>query len=283
MDGAIWITMGIVLVLAAGLGLGLWWRGRVASRRGPKRPRKLQNPIVLAHGIMGFDELKLAGVRQDYFRGVPERLRQMGAEVHVVRVPASASIRVRAEELARAVSALSAKRVNIVAHSMGGLDARYAISRLGLAAKVASLTTIGTPHRGTPLADLSAKVLGEGAVVRRLISALGVDVSALDDLTTQAMDAFNREVPDAKGVSYGSYLASIQGKLFANPLLLPAHLYLRERAGNNDGLVTEESQRWGEILGAVDADHWAQIGWSTRFDAPVFYAELLRTLTQRGF
>jgi hypothetical protein len=66
------------------------------------------------------------------------------------------------------------------------------------------------------------------------------------------------------------------------PLLLPTYLYLSDRAGENDGLVPTASQPWGELLGRVDADHWAQIGWSATFDAQAFYADLLRELTARG-
>ena len=40
------------------------------------------------------------------------------------------------------------EKVNIIAHSKGGLDSRYAISILGMDKYTASLTTISTPHRG---------------------------------------------------------------------------------------------------------------------------------------
>src|SRR5215470_2557518 len=124
-----------VLGLAAALALGLWLRRVLRARRrvarGPARPR---HPVVLAHGFLGFDEI--AG--QAYFRGIASHLSAMGAEVHTPRVPPAASVAKRAEKLAELVRALPAERVNIVAHSMGGLDARYAISRLGLGPKVAS-------------------------------------------------------------------------------------------------------------------------------------------------
>jgi triacylglycerol lipase len=238
---------------------------------------------VLAHGILGFDKLNLPGVHPEYFRGVPERLRGLGAEVHTVRVSPLSSIKERAEELARAVKEIDAERVNIIAHSMGGLDARYAISKLGLANKVASLTTIGTPHRGTPLADAGSGVLGDKLKLRGLLEKLGLDVDAIYDLTTTHMKSFNDEVPDARGVLYGSYAARTQGRsLVLSPLLLPTYLYLSDRVGENDGLVPTSSQPWGELLGRVDADHWAQIGWSATFDAPAFYAGLLKELTGRG-
>jgi len=214
---------------------------------------------------------------------VAERLRQVGAQVHVTRVHPLASIKNRAEELARAVRLLDTRRVNIIAHSMGGLDARYAIARLGLSDRVASLVTIGTPHRGTPLADAGTSLLGDRLWLEGVLARLGVDMDALHDLTTARMQTFNEEVPDARGVLYASYLARTQGRALAfNPLLLPTYLYLSGRAGENDGLVPTSSQRWGDLLGEVDADHWAQIGWSARFDAPGFYAGVLQELARRG-
>jgi len=281
------------LVLVAG-GAGLFWfrlRRRRKARLQPaprpvpaRRIARLRHPLVLAHGILGFDQIGLPGMRQEYFRGVPERLRGLGAEVFAIRVAPLSSVKERAEELARAVQQLDAGRVNIIAHSMGGLDARYAITNLGLAAKVASLTTIGTPHRGTPLADIGA-ALGDKIKLRGLLGKLGLDIDAFYDLTTGSMQAFNEAVRDAPGILYGSYAARTQGRaLVLNPLLLPTYLYLSDHGGENDGLVPTASQPWGELLGRVDADHWAQIGWSAArgFDAPDFYAGVLRELTGRG-
>jgi triacylglycerol lipase len=84
---------------------------------------------------------------------VRRRLETLGHRVYVVRLPPMAGIARRAEAFAEQIQKIPGDRVNVIAHSMGGLDARYAISRLGLDARVASLTTIGTPHRGTPIAD----------------------------------------------------------------------------------------------------------------------------------
>jgi triacylglycerol lipase len=163
---------------------------------------------------------------------------------------------------------------------MGGLDVRYAIAKLGLADRVASLVTIGTPHFGTPVADLGVRL----SDLLRLKALLGrvVDVDAFYDLTTERMERFNREVPDAPGVAYCSVLARIE-RASAHPLLWPTHTYLSERAGDNDGVVPLESQRWGEVIKQIEADHWAQIGWSPGFDALAFYEELLRELRGRGF
>jgi triacylglycerol lipase len=251
------------------------------SRRAlPEKP----TPVVLTHGILGFDELKLGGKRTHYFRGVAERLRALGTEVHVVRLPPAGSIAARAETLADSVRGLPVSRVNVIAHSMGGLDARYAISRLGLHERVASLVTIATPHWGTPLADLGAGLLGDKLGLRWLVDALGGSVEAFYDLTTERMHRFNEEVPDCQGVKYACFVASCPSSVRRlNPLLVPAFMYLSQRIGENDGMVPASSQVWGEVWGAIEADHWAQIGWSPHFDAPEFYAKLLHVLRERGY
>ena len=270
-----WILLLLASLLLLGLALASWaWVRRARLRRQvPARlaPR-LRHAIVLAHGAFGFDEIVFAGRRHRYFRNISERLAGPGADFHHPGLPARASVSVRAERLVALARELPGERINVIAHSMGGLDARYAISRLGLAQRIACLVTIGSPHRGTPLADLplsrtAARVLG---------------VAALNDLTPRALERFNREVPDAAGVAYCSVVGASK-LLRTNPLLWPTHLYLSSRSGSNDGIVPASSQRWGQVLREVEADHWAQVGWSLRFDAVTLYEEILRDLAALGF
>jgi triacylglycerol lipase len=240
-------------------------------KRGPTR-----YPLVLAHGFGGFDSLAIRGKRLDYFRGVSERLRASGVDVHVLRVSPLASIVARAQQLAAQIERLGCERVNIVAHSMGGLDARYAIACLGMAPRIASLTTIGTPHRGTPLADLGALSGAFG----RLSGRLG----AIHDLSPRQMAAFNLAVDDVPGVAYGCVVAAARGGMSrVHTLLVPGYLFLRRQAGDNDGVVPASSQRWGAVWGEIDADHWGAVGWSSAFDAAAFYERLAWDLGQRGF
>jgi triacylglycerol lipase len=253
-------------------------RSRLARVRRARRSAATRYPVVLAHGFLGFDEIGVGARKHLYFRGVGPHLESMGAQVYSPRVPPASTIALRAQRLADLIRALPDPRVNIVAHSMGGLDARYAISQLGLAPRVASLTTIGTPHLGTPLANAGNALFG---VLSRMLRRF-FDVVAFGDLTTQGMAKFNAAVPDASGVAYGSVVGRSR-RLRTNPLLWPSHLYLAERSGANDGVVPAASQSWGEVIREVEADHWAQIGWSSGFDAPAMYEELLRELRARGF
>jgi triacylglycerol lipase len=262
----------LLLVLSA---LSVAWvvarrRRRLRRALPARRAQRLRHPVVLAHGVLGFDEIEVAGRRHRYFRNIADRLTSLEAEFHHPRVPATGAVADRAAKLAELIRSLPCERVNVIAHSMGGLDARYAISLLGLEERVASLITVGTPHLGTPLADLALKGIPASAV------------RALSDLTVASLTKFNQEVPDVPGVAYCSVAA--HSDLFeTNPLLWPSHAYLSQKAGRNDGLVPAGSQRWGTVLREIEADHWAQIGWSSRFDAVALYADLLRELVGLGF
>jgi len=278
----------IAAVVVAGIvgltGFLVWrrrrrWLERVRSARGRVGPR---HPVILLHGLFGFDTLEIGPARYAYFRGLTEPLLRVGAEVERPRVARVGSVAVRARQLARRIEALPAKRVNVIAHSMGGLDARYAIARLGLEGRVASLVTIGTPHRGTPLADLGTRMLRGRLGLGKGLGGLGVDPTAFYDLTTARTAVFNRKVRDARGVWYASVVgwAPFRG---THPLLWPAHRYLSRVSGPNDGVVPLAAQAWGEVLAEIEADHWAQIGWSRHFDAAALFEELMRELRGRGF
>lgn len=146
------------------------------------------------------------------------------------------------------------ERVVIVAHSLGGLDARHMISRLGMAGRVAGLVTIATPHRGSTYADWVVGNLGRRLGGERLVRALGLDLRALTDLTTPAMTQFNDLTPDAPGVAYLSISTRCA------PAHVPAfyrhsHGVVFRHEGENDGLVSVVSARWGEHLGTWPVDH----------------------------
>jgi len=254
-------------------------RARVLPAPAPvEPPRVARHPIILAHGFMGFDAIGLGLVREEYFRGVRPYLEQAGHRVHLVRVSPVAGVRKRAEQLAEQICAIDAERVNIVAHSMGGLDARYAISQLGLGTRVASLTTIGTPHHGTPLADGMALLRAAG-----IPSDLMAVLEGLHDLGTKQMAAFNASVLDAPEVAYASYRGFLPRGGSVHQLLLPTFAFMHRLVGDNDGIVPARSQHWGQPLGDVAADHWAQIGWAPGLDVKRFYFELALALALRGF
>jgi triacylglycerol lipase len=294
MDGPGWIWVLVVLV-ACVLGLGAYYlraRRRLAqparTLAPPKKKPRIarvtrpytRHPIVLAHGWGGIDGLLPVRFGYSYFRGIPEALRARGHTGHLARVPPTASIELRAERLAQQIKRLD-QRVNIIAHSMGGLDARLAIARYGVHDHVASLTTVGTPHHGTPLADI-ASALGDWRRSRWLLDQLGLNVDGVYDVAPSRMGEFNRTVLDAPNVLYTCVPAAVNldaGGVHA--FLSHCHRYLLRAAGPNDGIVPADSQRWGEMLEELDADHWEQIGWFARFDVVGFYSRLAQRLIDR--
>jgi len=264
------IAVAILFVRAAWIVTG-WADVRGPSAAEPRfgapaivRGEARRPAVVLVHGILGFDALALGPLRVDYFRRVAARLDAAGLDVVTARVPALGGVPARGDALARVIDGLPYDRVTVVAHSMGGLDARWAIAR-GRAGRIAELITIGTPHRGTPIADLLARGPVERA--RALLARLGLPSDAVDWLSTRRLADFDREAPDAPGVRYASVVAATRDRSRVHPLLRATHAYLDRVAGANDGLVPATSQRWGEVLAEEELDHWAQVGWSGGHDA----------------
>jgi triacylglycerol lipase len=237
-------------------------------------------PVVLVHGLFGFDRIGAPGAKFDYFRGIAKHLQGLGCHAHAVRLPASASVPDRARALVAAIDALPHDRIDLIAHSLGGLDARYALTHLGLARRVRALVTVGTPHRGSPLADLAHQ--GPLDWARRMVRGLGLPLEALEWLGTDALATFNAQVVDVPGVRYACVVGGLREGARIPLALIPAHAYLRRVAGRNDGLVPIASQYWGETLAEIEADHFAQIGWRLAvrhtFDAAGLYAFVIARL-----
>ncbi|GAA6036149.1 hypothetical protein JCM8097_006641 [Rhodosporidiobolus ruineniae] len=228
-------------------------------------------PIVFCHGLFGFDYLGPATIKPlklSYWVGVAEALEAMGCEVMIGRVPASASIEERATVLETLIAErFPGREVNLIGHSMGGLDGRYLISRLKPTAfKVASLTTISTPHRGSSFADyLLDDVLGAEKVPAFLAVMRGLGVpgggKAFENLTTHQMARFNEDTPDDPSVKYYSYGAEFVAT-WSNPFYIPYNI-ITKREGPNDGLVSVKSAKWGEYRATLfDVNHLDLIGWT---------------------
>ena len=100
-------------------------------------------PILLLHGLNCRDE-------QGCWGRIPVLLRRHGARVYLGGQDSYGSIQHNALVLKRGLRKILAEegceKVNIIAHSKGGLEARYLISSLGMADQVASLSTVCTPQ-----------------------------------------------------------------------------------------------------------------------------------------
>lgn len=218
------------------------------------------SPIVLLHGLGYRDDMTLLSS----WNRIPDFLMAGGAKVFLGGLQAWGSVETNAAELvphvADVLARTGAAKVNIIAHSKGGLDARYAISKLGLADRVASLTTVCTPHRGTAVADLVAcPPADDTGLADRLVNAFAAwmgDASpdagkTLRELSTKGAEEFNRNVPDAPGVQYQS-LGTVMKGMLDDPLFALTHEILKNKQGDNDGMVPASSAPWGIWRGLVE-------------------------------
>lgn len=232
-------------------------------------------PIVLVHGVLGFSQLTLGGSKiADYFRLIPGALRKDG---HVVPAPPqlnpAGSIAERAQDLKNYLqnqNDILDKKVHIVAHSMGGLDARYMISKLGMADRVLSLTTISTPHHGSPIADIV--IARTNPALNQFMDHSGINIKAAFDLTTDACRQFNDNVPDSPGIRYFSIAAQFEPRrIFGKPRGLwgVTHDIISKTEQSNDAIVSVQSATFAErpeswtSLEVWEANHFRVINWGS--------------------
>jgi triacylglycerol lipase len=256
------------------------------------RPTRLRcvprHPVVFCHGMLAMTMLRMQ-IPEDtnYFSHLRPFLRERGIEALYPNVEPTAGIASRAEQLRDLIRHWTHEPVNIIAHSMGGLDARYLITKLGMAEHVASLTTIAAPHHGTTVADWFCLNFRQRVPLLLTLEAFGINVDGFRDCRTDVCRTFNEHVADAPGVRYFSYTASVPSSR-VSPLLRRAWNILTPAEGANDGLVSVRSARWGEVLGSLSVDHFAQTpdGLFVRpgesFDALTFYSRLIEDLAHRG-
>lgn len=232
----------------------------------------LKNPIVLVHGAsMGGARLKIGFISLgEYFKEIPAVLSQTGTEVFVVNLPTDASIQERAQVLRMEIeSKFHGRPVNIVAHSLGGLDSRFLVSRIRYD-KVASITTIATPHRGSPLAEWAVRN-GELRtpwywILRLCNFDLNKPRFVKSLLPSYMEDIFNKEIRDVPAVRYFSVVATAsRHKGTLAPILWFPDSFVRGEGHpvmsreDNDGLVPGSSQEWGTVIARAELDHMGQL------------------------
>jgi triacylglycerol lipase len=244
--------------------------------------------IILVHGILGFRnliELGPVGVIP-YFRGVREHFEAQGHRVLAVQLDKTAGVCVRAGQLRDQIAAAlggggvldPAQKTHIIAHSMGGLDSRYLLSPKNPTPNtlpIRSLTTIGTPHLGSPVADAVDDPNTPQDVkdaIGRVLAKFEISLDGLRDLRTDKCSSFSTTYSDRPGVDYSS-VAGIgrPGLIKTWALFLPLHEFISLRTNEaNDGLVASDSARWGTPIAEWPADHVDEIGYSLPIIPPVF-------------
>ncbi|MBC8547384.1 triacylglycerol lipase [Clostridiaceae bacterium NSJ-31] len=257
-------------------------------------------PLVLVHGV-GFRDLKYF----NYWGRIPKELIRNGATVYYGHQEAWGTIEANAAEMKENILEIlretGCEKVNIIAHSKGGLDSRYLISALGMGDRVASLTTMSTPHRGSLVIDKLLRLpdgffrwlaKGVNAYFRRLGDHDPDFYHAVRQFSTPFAAGFNRSVPDRPEVFYQSY-TSVMGGLFSDSLLCFPYSVVKAVEGENDGLVSIESAKWGEFRGVFHnrcrrgISHGDIIDLKREdyrgFDVVETYVQIVSDLKKRGF
>jgi triacylglycerol lipase len=251
---------------------------------------QLNAPIVLVHGLCGFDRLYAFGrVVKDYFPGIRESLSAAGNRVLAARVSPTAGVARRAADLKSFLDReVPDGPVHVIGHSMGGLDARYMVSRLGMASRVLSVTTVGTPHRGSSFADWAVSRFAR--LVEPVFRFLFIPTQAFHDLTTASCSRFNAEVPDAPGVRYFAIAGQCEPAWIGFEWRLPYRIVERAE-GPNDGVVSVASAAWGEETEVWGGDHLNLVNWPNRHarrrgvwpNLAPDYGAIVRRLARAGF
>ncbi len=253
-------------------------------------------PLVLAHGFFGFDRIGPL----NYFYGVKGALEAAGHSVYVTAVDPFNSTYVRGPQLLPQIQDILARsgsaKVNIIAHSQGGLDARWVAHMIP--DRIGAVLTISTPHGGTRIADLimenapGISLAAAKAFVAAVSAPIYGDVAddanltaCMSFLTTRSITQFNQLFPPQPTVRYyslagrsNSDLAETACAASSPPDFVASYanvrdpidplLFLSSRIiggslfdpAPNDGIIEVSSAPFGTWLGCIPADHWDQIG-----------------------
>lgn len=270
--------------------------------RAESRICETRYPLLLVHGVF-FRDFRFF----NYWGRIPYALKQNGAVIYYGSQQSAASVAACGQELAGRIREIieqtGCEKVNIIAHSKGGLDSRYAISACGMAPYVASLTTINTPHQGCIFADYLLDKIPEkvqksvarkyNAALRKFGDSNPDFLSAVRDLTASACDQLNQKLPDHPDVYYQSVGSQMNCASSGRFPLNMAYPLVKHFDGANDGLVSVESARFGEYFTLLTTpkgrgiSHGDMIDLNREnilgFDVREFYVHLVCDLKEKGF
>ncbi len=265
---------------------------------------KTRYPILMVHGIF-FRDWQLF----NYWGRIPAALKKNGAQVYYGKQQSAQSIAQSAAELAEQMRAVlaetGAEKLNIIAHSKGGLDTRYALKELGMAQYVASLTTINTPHHGCAWVDDILEHISPALaewIARRyegIFRGLGDKspdfLAGVRDLTAAHCKEFHAAHPIHPEIYYHCVMSEMRSILSAPFPLFLGYFCIRrhDRRAHCDGLVPVDSAR---LEGAAftllpktkfrGISHGDMIDLNREniegFDVREFYVGIVKELKERG-
>lgn len=268
--------------------------------------QSLKHPILLVHG-MGFRDNK----HLNYWGRIPKALEAMGCRIYYGNQDSNGTVEtngaVLKERIEQIFAESGAEKLNVIAHSKGGLDMRYVISSLQMGDKIASLTTVSTPHHGSKtvdlllkLPDILVKIVGK---CTDLCLRIGGDkepdsYKVFHSFSTSYAEKFNQKNPDVQGVYYQSY-AFVMKRATSDIFMWFPSLVVSLVEGKNDGLLTPEAVKWGEFQGIYTGasnrgiSHCDEVDMRRRrftkkqgegiSDIVEFYQKLVENLQQQGF
>jgi len=256
----------------------------------------LKYPVVLVHGLIAHDRPSII----KFWGKIPQALRESGAMVFFGNTDSWGDYESNADLLKTTIdnvlSETNSEKVNIIAHSKGGLDSRYFIWKYDYGGKVASLTTVSTPHRGAELADLIYRQkIVHSRFARQALFAFGKiygdknpDLFKVNyQLTTEYMQKFNDDVSMDGRVHYQS-MYTVMKDSSDDPMFFYCHRYIQKISGDNDGFVSEYSAQWGnyvKIEGGISHAESFDIMMKEKpgLNIPGIYKNIVYGLSEKGF
>ena len=262
---------------------------------------KTKYPILLVHGVF-FRDFKYFG----YWGRIPGQLQRNGATVYYGNQASADAIsdcgQFLTERIKQIVQETGCEKVNIIAHSKGGLDCRYAMAFCGAAPYVASLTTISTPHRGSYFADYMLNKVSPKNQKRfcnaynKALNKLGETdtdlMTAVRELTTEHCMELHQQMPQPEGVLCQSFGSKMNKALKGRFPMNFTGVVMGFIAQDNDGLVSADSFQWGDQYTLLSSQSPVGISHCDMtdlnrtnlpdFDVREFYVQLVAQLKEKG-
>ena len=276
-------------------------QGKTLNQRSPNSPISpsslLKYPVVFVHGVHAHDRTS----KVKFWGRIPEILSGMGLKIFLGNTDAWGDYESNALTLKKTIENVlletQKERVNIISHSKGGIDSRYLIWKYDFGDKIASLTTICTPHHGSEIADLlynqkithtrfTKKVL---AIFGKLYGDNNPNLYNVNyQLTTAKMKEFNEKVIADDRVFYQSLYVTMNNA-FDDVVFSHTYLYLKKVRGKSDGVVSEYSTKWGKNIAKIEGgiSHAEILDVKQKkisgINIPDIYVKIVNELSSDGF
>ena len=253
-------------------------------------------PIILVHGLMLRHSKRFRA-----FGKIEHVLDDEGHKVYVATHDGFGSIENNASQLKeyilKVLEETGAEKVNLIGHSKGGLDSKYLITKLGMEDKIASLTTLATPHRGSIIASAIWRL---PLWIRKTIAFfINTFYRILGDQHPDAMKACDQlrrvdESEETLGFSENVYCQSYSTTLKKGRdcflMAVPHKIYKHYENVDNDGMVSRDSAKFGNYRGEcldISISHAQIIDFAAKREQKEkifeFYKKMCKELEQMGF